>query len=185
MDKQDIKSIRESLEKGSGFYVKVRNAANFVKNYHANPKQWLGFEIAKDLPLPKGVKKKMVQKLGLPDYTDNMYNKAMVKRYTDRGQYLKAYEAFWSTWNKPSHDVHRRVYTALGGNKHPVRASIGSILSSSFSHTITVGVPVYVIEALAGYANAIPYTAGAIAGLFALAGAPVAYSKWRESRKNR
>lgn len=181
MAKEDAERIRTELEtehaQKSGFF---KRAQKFLKDYAGNPKDLRGFELSY-LPLPNSAKDRIFKKFGWPDYRGKLYNKKLVKRYTDRHDYVRAYEAFWSTWNPPAQREMKNVYRAAGGERHPVRASAAAWAYSSFMHTAVSALPIYVIEALTGNAGAVPYTFGAIAGFFALAGAPVVYSKWRRS----
>ncbi|MFH0889982.1 MAG: hypothetical protein V1836_02445 [Candidatus Aenigmatarchaeota archaeon] len=182
MEKKDVKKIREELEAKQtdkpGFWSRVGKFATDYVVY--NPKDFWGYGVS-EWPLPSNVKDKLIKKFNLTDYRGNLLEKKLVKRYLNRGEYLKAYEAFWHSRYPPAQKIHARVYHKLGGNKHPVRASALDWLYTSVAHAI-IWVPLYAPpEILLGYSNAIPYTAGAIAGFFALAGAPVVYSKWRNS----
>lgn len=179
------KNIKEQLEKNypqkPGFIGKVRT---FLGNYmEESPKDIVAFWIAGEFPLPltKKAKKRILNKLNLPDYTDKMYDKERVKHFMDKKQYLKAYEAFYETWNPPARRIVQNTYNAAGGDKKPVRASIAAVAHNVFNHTAITALPFYAAELVAGYSSAIPYTAGAIAAAFTLMGAPVVYSKWRNN----
>ncbi|MFH0889981.1 MAG: hypothetical protein V1836_02440 [Candidatus Aenigmatarchaeota archaeon] len=177
------KNIREQLEKN---YPKKPGVFNKVKTFLGNymeesPKDIAAFFISGELPLPltKETKKRILTKLNLPDYTDKMYDKERVNNFLQKKQYLKAYEAFYETWNPPARRIFQNTYNAVGGDKKPVRAGLAAMAHNVFNHTAITALPIYAAELVAGYANAIPYTAGAIAAVFTVMGAPVIYSKWR------
>ncbi len=180
---EDAKKIKAELEaehaRKPGFFSR---AQKFLKDYAGDPKELRGFELSY-IPLPNSVKDKIFKKFGLPDYRGKLYNRKLVKRYTDRHDYVRAYEAFWSTWNPPAQKEMKNVYRAAGGDKHPVRASAAAWAYSSFMHTAVAALPIYAIGALTGNIAAVPYTLGGVAAFFGIAGAPVVYSKWRHNVK--
>ncbi len=187
MNKQDAEKLRRKLESQHpykpNFWQKTKK---FLNDYTENPKDMLAFRISGGYnPIgPKEVRKKVLKKLNMNDYTDRLYNKALVKRYLDRKDYLGAYEAFWSTWNPPVQKQFKNIYKKLGGNAHSVRATTGTWMYAVAKHAVD-GWPIYIAEAALGAPNLIPITIGGIAALYTAAGIPVIYSKWKHSRQNK
>lgn len=185
MKKEDATKIRSELEQQYSRPTLWSNTKKFL-NSIASPKETLGFGMSGEYTffLPKETRKKIVEKLKLPDYTERLYNKALVQRYLKKHDYLGAYEAFFSTWNPPAQRPTKEAYKLLGGNKHPLRASAGAWTYSILNHVLLF-TPAYAAEALLGHPNLIIPTAGAVAGINAIGAAIATYSKWKHLRQNK
>jgi len=100
-----------------------------------------------------------------------------------------AYERFWSGQNRPAKVVTKAVYSALGGNEKPVRATLGThAFSGAALHAVNPAnwytIPSYVAGYLLGGPVGVAVAAGAITGLHVAAGIPVAYKKWKDQRNH-
>ena len=114
-----------------------------------------------------------------------LLNTGLVKKQYQRKGLLGAYEAFWGAWNKPAQRPIKAAYERLGGNEHPVRATLGAFAFSGFvMHALTpIMMPIYAINAASGNADDIPSIMVGITAFYVAAGIPVAYSKWNNQRK--
>lgn len=111
-------------------------------------------------------------------------NTKLLKRQYERKGLLGAYEAFWSTQNKAPQRCVRKVYERLGGNEHPIQATIGAFTYSGFVvHALNpFAMLIYVIEVIKGTPNYIPFMMAGVTACYMVAGIPVAYSKLQNQR---
>jgi len=119
-------------------------------------------------------------------YDEPFLDTRTVREGFKQGGLLKAYEKFWSCWNKPAQRPIRAVYDALGGSERPVKATMGAFtFSGAVIHGLNpVMLPLYTISAATGDADSILGVWAAIAGFYVLAGIPAAISKWKQRRSS-
>lgn len=116
-----------------------------------------------------------------------LLNVKLVSRYLKRKDFLRAYEAFWGTWNPQPHKAVRSVYDALGGNERPITATAGSFLYSGFFiHAFNpYMLPIYAIQAVSGRPEGIATTVALTTGTYVALGIPVLVRKGIESFKKK
>jgi hypothetical protein len=112
-------------------------------------------------------------------------NAKLIFRYIKKGDLLKAYEAFWGTWNPTTQPLTNTVYKALGGDKRPITATMGTF---TYSGAVLHGfhpyaMPLFLLEAYAGVPEMIAAQVAVNTAAFAIMGIPVAFAKHRQQKQ--
>ncbi len=112
-------------------------------------------------------------------------------RFIRRGQFLLAWEAFWSSWNPTiTTEITRPIYTLCGGNDHPFFATMVVFLYSGLVIHMLCGwlwmsVFFVIYAIITGHQMVWPPFYWGVVPLYGLFGFPIACTKWWRARKQK